>query len=69
MSQQSLAYIFVVTETIRDLKEVPAGHLYAQLMNHMSLSTFESIVALLVRAKLVTRKNHLLTWIGSKEIA
>lgn len=39
----------------------PAGHLYAALMGHMSLHTFESIVGAMVAAgKLEYRGAHLL---------
>jgi hypothetical protein len=53
-----------ISETIRELKEVPSGHLYAHLMGKMSLSTYTSIIDILKRAKLVEEENYLLRWIG-----
>ena len=57
----------VVADAIQELGSVPAGHLYAAVMGHMSLETFEGIVGVLVGAKLVRRDaSHLLTWIGPR---
>lgn len=52
------------SETIRELGSVSSGELYMGLMSRINLTEYESIVSALVRAKLITRKNHLLTWIG-----
>ena len=61
--------VLAVADAIRDLKEVPAGHLYAGLMGHMSLETFESILGILVSAGVVRRSgSHLLTWIGGAPV-
>lgn len=63
--QAAIAMTRALAEAIRDLKEVPAGHLYAQVMGHLSLETFESIIGILVGAGLVTRAgSHMLTWTG-----
>ena len=56
--------ILVVADTIRALGEVPSGELYARLMGHFSLATYDSIVAALINAGLVSKANHLLTWTG-----
>lgn len=53
-----------VAETIRELKEVPSGHLYAQLMGQMSFESYESIIRTLKRADLVAEKGHVLHWTG-----
>lgn len=55
-----------VAAAIQALGEVPSGHLYARLMGHMSLQSYESIVRSLKGAKLVEEKNHLLCWTGPK---
>lgn len=57
--------IRAVGECVRDLGQVPAGVLYAQLMGRISLERFEAIINLLVSAKVVRRDNHLLTYIGA----
>lgn len=54
----------LLAETIRDLKEVPSGHLYASVMNHMCLDTYNAYIGALKGAKLVKEEHHLLTWIG-----
>jgi hypothetical protein len=53
-----------VAEAIRDLGSVPSGHLYARLMGHMDLDTYNKVIGVLKQAKLVEEKNHLLTWVG-----
>lgn len=54
-----------VAETIRDLREVPSGHLYARLMGVMTLQQYEQVIDLLIDAHLVERTpSHLLRWIG-----
>jgi hypothetical protein len=54
-----------VAEAIRDLGEVPSGHLYARLMGMMSHDTYEVIIDALVRSGLVARgPMHLLKWVG-----
>lgn len=59
------AVVDAVGEAIRGLGEVPSGHLYARLMGHMDLATYEKIVELLVAAGKVERKaSHLLAWKG-----
>lgn len=55
---------FAVSEAIRDLKEVPAGVLYAQICGTISLEMFNGIVRTLKGAGLVAETNHLLTWVG-----
>jgi hypothetical protein len=54
-----------VAETIRELGEVPSGHLYARLMGVMELHQFEQVIDLLVDARIVEHSpSHLLRWIG-----
>lgn len=56
-----------VGEAIRDLGSVPSGHLYARLMGHMSLDTYNGLIGILKKANLVEESNHVLTWVGPKE--
>jgi hypothetical protein len=56
-----------VADCIRELRQVPSGHLYARLMGHLSIEQFEQIISTLVHANLVRRHpSHLLEWIGSE---
>ena len=60
----AVGVVLAVAEAIRDLKEVPSGHLYAQLMGHMELATYNKIIDILKNAGMVREQNHLLTWTG-----
>jgi len=58
--------VAAVAETIRDLGSVPSGHLYARLMGHMNLETYEGIIGVLVRKGMVRQEpSHLLVWKGN----
>lgn len=57
--------VLAIAECIRSLGSVPSGHLYARLMGHMSLETYEGVIGLLIEAGKVKRhSNHLLEWVG-----
>ena len=57
---------FALRDAIKDLGQVPAGHLYAMVCMHkMSAATFDGLIGLLVKAGLVGRKDHLLIWKGN----
>ena len=53
----------VVADTIKELGEVPSGHLYAQVMGLMSLDSYQNIINTLVRSGIVTEKGNLLKWV------
>lgn len=56
-----------IAESIRELGEIPSGHLYARLMGIMELRQYEQVIDLLIDAHLVEREpSHLLRWIGPK---
>jgi hypothetical protein len=56
-----------IAESIRELGQVPSGHLYARLMGVMDLHQYEQVIDLLIDARLVEREpSHLLRWIGPK---
>lgn len=56
----------IIADAIKELGSVPSGHLYAQVMAHMNLQTYQVIIDTLKGAKLVTVKNHLIEWVGPK---
>lgn len=62
--QASVNALLAIAEAIRELGEVPSGELYARLMGHMDLETYESFIRRLVGAKLVENRGHLLVWVG-----
>lgn len=64
----ALAVMKAVADAIRDLGEVPSGELYARVMQHMDLRTYDRIIDRLIGAGLVQRTgSHLLRWVGPKE--
>jgi hypothetical protein len=56
--------ISAIAQVIKELKQVPSGHLYARLAGHMTLETYEGVISLLIKTGWVKRTNHLLTWAG-----
>jgi hypothetical protein len=54
-----------IADAIRELGEVPSGHLYARI-GHLSIEDYNSIIDILKRGGLVKEQHHLLTWIGPK---
>jgi hypothetical protein len=61
----AFAAAVAVAEAIRELHEVPSGHLYARLMQVMDYTRYSRIIDLLERERLVHRApSGLLTWIG-----
>ena len=59
----SLLVIRVVADAIRELGSVPSGHLYARIMNTLSLEQYNSVIGVLKRAGLVEERSHLLKWV------
>jgi hypothetical protein len=63
----TLQTIKVLADAIRESPNgIPSGHLYAVATNTMSLATYQSMIDMLKRAKLVSEKNYLLTWMGPR---
>ena len=61
----ALEMIRAIADTIRDLGEVPSGHLYAQLMGTLRLDQYEQIIGMFIRLGVVkSNESHLLTWTG-----
>jgi hypothetical protein len=65
--KSALAVLTAVAETIREVAEVPSGHLYAQLMGKVTAQGYASMIDRLKGAGLVREDgNHILTWTGPK---
>lgn len=58
--------LMAVAEGIRELGQVPEGHLYARLMDKIDLDGFNAMMRQLTGAKLIKIEHHLITWIGPK---
>lgn len=55
----------VMAEAIRELGEIPSGHLYAMTMGSFeNVQAFESAVRVLKGAGLVSESGHVLRWCG-----
>ena len=63
----AMQYVAAIAEAIRDLNEVPSGHLYAQVMSHINLESYNRVIKILTDAKMIKVSNHLITWIGPKK--
>lgn len=53
-----------LSESIRELGEIPAGHLYARCLDYLDLDTFERLIGIIVDSGVVERRGHLLVWKG-----
>lgn len=60
----TLNVVMAVAEAVRELKQVPSGHLYATLCDKLTLEDYNAVVATLKGAGLVTERHHTLTWTG-----
>lgn len=69
--EQVQAYFKVLTavaEAVRELEQIPSGHLYAVLMGKISFEDYQSIIRVLEKAELIRIDGfHLVHWIGPKE--
>ena len=66
MAEQSKAGLrlgVAAAETVKDLGQVPSGHLYAALMHQMTLDQYTKVVNIMKRAGMVKENNNLLTWV------
>lgn len=63
--------IIAVAHTIRELGEVPAGHLYVRLQEKLpsiTMDNFQTMMTKLEDARLISYNNHhLITWVGPKD--
>lgn len=64
LAVRALMLASVVGDAIQVVGEIPAGHLYAMLMDRMNIQQFDAIIGVLKRARLVSEAAHMLTWIG-----
>jgi len=59
-----IEFMGAIASLIKEVKEIPSGHLYAQLMGKMTLDQYQNMLATLQKAGLVSLKNDLLTYTG-----
>jgi hypothetical protein len=63
-----LDVILAIGDAIRELGEVPNGHLYARVMSKLSLGEYEKVIGILKGAGLIKESANLLTWIGPAKV-
>lgn len=56
--------ISAIGRVIREVKRIPSGHLYAQLMGVVSLEKYEAAISILKRTQLIKEENNELVWIA-----
>ena len=62
-----LPIVKAIADAIRALKSVRSGDFYAHLMGRLELDTYENIINILIRAKVVRRDpGHMLVWTGAE---
>lgn len=68
MSDRVTVLVGLLSDTIRDLKEVPSGHLYAAMTSlipeEYDLDLHMDILNAMEEAGLVKVENHLVKWVG-----
>jgi hypothetical protein len=57
----------ILAEAVEALGSIPSGHLYAHVMNHIDLETYNAAIKALTDDKKVQLAHHELTWIGGKK--
>lgn len=60
----ALSVLRALADIIRELKQVPNGHLYARVMEHLTLQEYTAFIEKLKSSKLIKEENHVLIWIG-----
>lgn len=57
-----LAALRALADAIRELKQIPSGHLYAQVMAYFSLEAYEKAIRMLCNAGVIRKDGDLLKW-------
>lgn len=55
-----------LVQAIKDLGEVPDGHLYSSVMGILTLAEYNACINKLIELGMVKRSNNLLTYVGPK---
>lgn len=72
MNPKSKAFVVsllaIMTNTVREMKEVPAGHLYAALMSHgVTLSAYYALETMLCARLKIKKIGDVLYWTAEAE--
>ncbi len=64
-ARAAVGVLVALSETIRELGQVPSGTLYARVMGYLTLEQYQSIIETLKRTGLVVEdQSYLLRWVG-----
>ena len=56
--------VLAIAEAIRSLGAVPSGHLYARVMDKLSLDQYNQIIGILKKQGLISETHYELKWIA-----
>lgn len=63
--KSAINVILALSETLREVKEIPSGTLYVQVLGVLTLEQYQRCIDILKGAKLVEETpGHLLRWVG-----
>ncbi len=69
-TKAALHILMAVADSIRELGQVPSGHLYTMLLGKLDLNQYDMLIGILKRSGLVKESTgHLLTWTGPAKVA
>lgn len=60
--QAGFAALQALAEAIRELKQIPSGHLYARVMNYMDINAYEKAISLLCNSGVIRQDGDVLKW-------
>ena len=63
-ARAAIELIKTVADAIKEVGRIPSGHLYAAMMNTLSLEQYNDLIALLKRTNLIEEANNELIWRG-----
>lgn len=67
IGKAALELIVLFAKIVKEAGEIPSGHLYAMVMDKLTLEQYQVIISKLKGADLVVQKNHLLVWSRSTD--
>lgn len=60
--QAGLAALRAIADAVRELKQVPSGHIYAAVMGTMDINAYEKAIGLLCNSGVIRKNGDLLVW-------
>lgn len=58
----AIAIARVIANAIKELGQIPNGHLYAQVMGSIGYENYMACIAMLKRSGVIREENNLLIW-------